>query len=107
MEREPAGPGAEPGEEAGELAYESYLDGALLGAAEAPAVFLERHPEAGPETRARIEALHRLARGAPRSPASVPGIASAAPGLPWERLGDFPLLPPPRPRRLGVGFQGG
>jgi hypothetical protein len=89
------------GERAEEVAYESYLDAALRGAAEEPAVFLARHPEVGPVERARIEALHRLALGAPKRPAAPPPGAAAEPGLPWERLGDFRLL-----RRLGAGGMG-
>jgi len=96
MERGPEGESAEG------LAYESYLDAALRGAAEDPAAFLARHTEAGPEERARIEALHRLAAGAPRRAAAPAGPgAPAEQGLPFESLGGFRLL-----RHLGSGGMG-
>jgi hypothetical protein len=88
------GAGAAEGE-----AYEAYLDAALRGEADAPSEFLARFPGTGPEERARIEALHRLALAGrrPRAPAG----AAAEPGLPWERLGEFRLL-----RRIGSGGMG-
>jgi hypothetical protein len=88
------------GDTEGDL-YESYLDSALAGGAEEPALFLARHPGASIEERARIEALHRLALGAPpRTAVRTPGRA-AEPGLPWEKLGEFRLL-----RRVGAGGMG-
>ena len=40
--------GGPVGDTEGDL-YESYLDSALAGGAEDPALFLARHPEASPE----------------------------------------------------------
>ncbi len=83
--------------------YDLYLDAALAGGADAPDVFLARHPAAGAALRGRIEALHRIVV-APAAGAAAPRARTAAEaeeGLPFERLGEFRLL-----RKLGEGGMG-
>lgn len=101
--------------------YDAYLDRVLDGTAEDPAAFLAAHPEAGPELRARIAGLHRMAvepgdaasaGGGGASPTGDRGAATAAdaattppppraPDVPWERLGGYRLL-----QRIGTGGMG-
>ena len=73
-------------EEADGDLYDSYLDGALAGAAEDPGAFLARHPGASPEVRARIGRIHRAARPAARPVDAGAPARKAEPGLPFERL---------------------
>ncbi len=79
--------------------YDVYLDACLDGRAVAPDAFCAEHPDGGAALRRRIEALHRML-DEPR--AAAPEATAAAPGLPFERLGEFRLIRPLDRGGMGV-----